>query len=94
MVWKLMLSAGLAVLATAGPLSAESPSAEVKAVKEKEICRTQKVTGSLTRKRQICMTQAQWDELAAKTKEGLDEYGSRASRGGPAVCDPMQGGRC
>lgn len=93
MVLKLTLAAGLAALGTAGPLSAESTSAEVKAAKEKEVCRTQTATGSLTRKRRICMTQEQWDELAAQTKKGLDEFSSRASRS-PAACDPMQGGRC
>lgn len=93
MVLKLVLAVGLATLATTGPLSAESTNTDAKASKEKEVCRTQTVTGSLTRKRRICMTQQQWDELAAQTKKGLDEFSSNASRN-PAVCSPMQGGRC
>jgi hypothetical protein len=98
MVWKLTIAAGLAALAATGPVSAENTdagntAAALGAAKEKQVCRTQKVTGSLARKRRICMTQAQWDELAAQTKQSIDEYGSNAS-GGPGVCDPMRGGRC
>jgi hypothetical protein len=98
MIWKSAIAAGLAALATAMPVSAQSaepqnPAAALSASKEKKICRTQKVTGSLARKRRICMTQAEWDQLAAQTKQSIDEYGSNAS-GGPGVCDPMQGGRC
>lgn len=88
-----MMAAGLAALVAAGPALADDKDVEEKPKKEKKICRTEKVTGSLARKRRICMTQAEWDELSARTKQSVDEYSSNAS-GGPGVCDPMQGGRC
>ena len=93
MIRKLMIAAGLAALVMAPPALARDENVEEKPAKEKKICRTEKVTGSLARKRRTCMTQKEWDELAAGTKQNLDEYGSNAS-GGPGVCDPMQGGRC
>jgi hypothetical protein len=42
--------------------------------KEKLVCKTQTVTGSLLRKKRICMTQSDWDELAANTRRDVDNY--------------------
>ena len=58
--------------------------------KEKKICRTESVTGSLTGKRRICMTKEEWDQLAANSKDKVDRYASRAS-GTPGLgADPTK----
>lgn len=51
------------------------------APKEKKICRTESITGSLIGKRRICMTQAQWDEVTSNTKKGLDDTYRNAAGG-------------
>jgi predicted secreted protein len=84
MIRKLMMAAGLAALAAAGPALADNEERAEKPAKEKKICRTDKVTGSLARKRRTCMTQKEWDELAARTKQSLDEYTGNA--GGAPKC--------
>jgi hypothetical protein len=48
---------------------------------EKKICRTEPVTGSRARVRRICMTDAQWRELALRTQEGMDQLGNRRASG-------------
>ena len=62
------------------------------APKEKKICRTDGVTGSRIAKRRICMTQAQWDELAASTKKGLDDAYRNAAGGTNPSFDPRPTG--
>jgi hypothetical protein len=84
MIWKSMMAAGLAALVAAAPAQASDENVEEKSAKEKKICRTEKVTGSLARKRRTCMTQKEWDELAARTKQSLDEYTGNA--GGAPKC--------
>jgi hypothetical protein len=49
--------------------------------KEKKICRTESVTGSLIAKQRICKTRAEWDELAANTSKTLND-GSRRQNSG------------
>jgi hypothetical protein len=74
----------VAVFAISGvnvPASAQT--ADEAAKEEKKICRTEKMTGSLTRRSRICLTQAQWRELNNRTRKGVDELqgsGSGASR--------------
>jgi hypothetical protein len=46
---------------------------------ERRICRTEKMTGSLTRRTRICLTEAQWRELNARTRKGVDEMAGTAS---------------
>jgi hypothetical protein len=60
--------------------AASAPSAETNAgpgdaaeQKEKKICRTERATGSLTRRTRICMTEAQWREVNADTRRGMDD---------------------
>jgi hypothetical protein len=60
--------------------AADAPVAETPA-KAKKVCRSEKVTGSRTKVRRVCMTQADWDDLAARTKKGLDEM-ARGAAGG------------
>lgn len=73
---KILLAAALAV-AVSAPAFAKDEATGGSAPKEKKICRTENVTGSLIGKRRVCLTQAEWDKVAADTKKNLDEYGSR-----------------
>jgi hypothetical protein len=49
------------------------------AQEEKKICRTEKATGSLTRRNRICLTQAQWREVHDRTRRGVGELQGSAS---------------
>ena len=60
-------------------VAATAQEAEPDSSQEKKICRTSKMTGSLTRRTRICMTAAQWRELASRTRKGLEEMGQSAS---------------
>jgi hypothetical protein len=55
--------------------------AEDEAPPEKRICRTEKMTGSLTRRTRICLTEAQWRELNARTQRGVQEMQQGAAGG-------------
>ena len=67
-------------------VAATAQEAETDSSQEKKICRTSKMTGSLTRRTRICMTEAEWRELATRTRKGLEEMGQSAS-GGQAVAN-------
>ena len=58
---------------------------------ERKICRTYKVTGSLTRRQRVCMTARQWRELEDRTHQGLDEFGRSAAGGKECVLDQWGG---
>jgi hypothetical protein len=60
---------------------AASPSTQTQQPEEKKICRTERATGSLTRRTRICMTAAQWREVNAKTYRGVSEMQSQAAGG-------------
>ena len=62
---------------------AEAPPAE-----EKKICRTEKATGSLTRRNRICMTPTQWREIYDRTRRGVSEMQGSASGGNQCLIDP------
>ena len=64
-------------------LNAAAPAARDAEQPERKICRTTKMTGSLTRRTRICLTEAQWRELNDRTRRGLDEMIGSAS-GAPA----------
>ena len=49
------------------------PEANVAAEQDKRICKTERVTGSLTRVRRTCMTRGQWDRLAEGSREGVND---------------------
>jgi hypothetical protein len=48
---------------------------------EKKVCRTDRATGSLTRRTRICMTAAQWRELNSRTQKGVGEMQGVGSGG-------------
>ena len=80
MKFKILLAATFA-LAMSGAAMAKDDGKEQAPVKEKKVCRTETVTGSLVAKRRICMTQAQWDEIAANARKSVDDYSRRQGRG-------------
>jgi hypothetical protein len=46
---------------------------------EKKICRTERATGSLTRRTRVCLTAAQWREVNSRTYKGVTEMQGSAS---------------
>jgi len=54
--------------------------ADPKDPKEKKICHTEKMTGSLTRVNRVCMTAAQWDKLAEDTNTRMNNYIDESQR--------------
>jgi hypothetical protein len=48
---------------------------------EKKVCRTERATGSLTRRTRVCMTAAQWREVNSRTYRGVTEMQSSAAGG-------------
>jgi hypothetical protein len=90
----IVLAAALAVAVTGVSASAQdAPSSQEEPQPEKKICRTDKATGSLTRRTRICMTAAQWRELNSRTRRGVDEMTSAASGGRQCVQDERGGCR-
>jgi hypothetical protein len=70
--------AAVAALAVAVPaVAADQEKTDQSATKDKKICHTETVTGSLIAKRRICKTQAEWDEISANTKKQMDDYTRR-----------------
>lgn len=61
---------------------------------EEMVCRTERITGSLTRRKRTCMTAAQWAELERRTYQGLNDFTRSAAGGACIPDDPMSGGRC
>lgn len=59
---------------------------------EKKVCRTERATGSLTRRTRVCMTAAQWREINAKTYRGVTEMQGSASGSQAIVNNPGAGG--
>ena len=64
--------AAAAVLMIATGASAADGDDGAEAKQEKKICKTEKVTGSLTRVRRTCLTQREWDRLAELTRKGVE----------------------
>ncbi len=42
--------------------------------KEKKICHSEPITGSLTRVDRICMTQRDWDIVAERSRDRVNDY--------------------
>lgn len=79
-----------AAVPTEGTLPTEEtepdPSQEV-------ICRTDRVTGSLVRRRRTCMTRAEWDGVEARTRDGVNGL-QRGASGSQCIPTDPQSGRC
>ena len=61
--------------ATSGTAVGAAPETEQAAEKEKKICKNEKITGSLTRVRRVCLTQREWDRLAEIARRDHDLTG-------------------
>lgn len=57
------------------------------------LCRTERVTGSLTRRTRTCLTRDEWDIVEARTKDHLDRMGRNAS-GSQCIPDNPFQNRC
>lgn len=71
MKFRYLLVAALTVSLAAPVLAADEKDQD--APKEKKICRVERTTGSLVNQRRICMTKAEWDQLAAQTKKDVED---------------------
>jgi hypothetical protein len=63
----------LLALAVASGVSANDESGEA-TKKERLVCKMESVTGSRLKKKRTCMTAAQWDELAAASQKGVNDF--------------------
>ena len=79
MKMKLLIAAALAVGLSGTALAADD-SKTPDAPKEKKICRTETVTGSLIARRRICMTKAEWDQVEAANKQNIDKFASQQTQ--------------
>ena len=64
---------------------------EATPVAAKKICRTEQVTGSRTRRNRICLTQAEWDKVAADTQKNVSEYQNKSSMTPQTSSSPFGG---
>lgn len=71
--------AAAAASAVAAPAAAthKDQKSDQNASKQKLICHTEMVTGSLIAKRRICKTEAEWQQIAQTTKQDIDDFTSR-----------------
>ena len=72
--------------------SSEATDSQAAAPAEKKICRTERATGSLTRRTRVCMTAAQWREINARTYKGVSEMQGSASGSQAVANNPGAGG--
>jgi hypothetical protein len=78
------LALGLSVAFVPGAAVGETGDTAAQPAKEKKVCRSYKVTGSLTRRTRICRTEAEWREVDAATYKGVSDM--QGSAGGAAKC--------
>lgn len=84
--------AAWAILVSGTGARAEESQNDNAARQEKRICKSEKMTGSLTRVRRTCLTQREWDRLAEGTRKGIDNL-ERDSNRALAIPSPLQNGR-
>ena len=68
----ILLVAALLASGTAATAAASDTDGSQDAQREKRICKTEKITGSLTRVRRTCYTQREWDRLAEIARRDQD----------------------
>jgi hypothetical protein len=85
-------AAALIVLMAATGVSAQDPGVEQPSAPEKKICKTRKMTGSLTRRTRTCLTQAQWDRLAEGARKNIDSLARDANQAQGALSGGTGGG--
>jgi predicted secreted protein len=82
-VKKILVFAMMVVASTVGSAAQAdetTKAGDTKPAAEKKICRTEQVTGSLARRHRICLTQAEWDKVAADTQKNVSEFQRNQSR--------------
>lgn len=79
-----LLATAVVLAAFAATALSAQDAPEQKAKAEKKICQSEKMTGSLTRVRRICMTRAEWDEMRLKYKHGFEDN-VRGAAGGQKI---------
>lgn len=72
----IMASSSVAIAQDQAPATEKEDAAKP----EKKVCKSEKMTGSLTRVKRTCLTAAQWDELAERTRKGVNDLTGLASR--------------
>jgi hypothetical protein len=70
-----------ATTAPAQQASTAATEAEEEPAEEKKVCRTERATGSLTRRTRVCMTAAQWREINDRTYRGVSQMQGESSGG-------------
>jgi hypothetical protein len=60
---------------------AESAATDSEPAEEKKVCRTERATGSLTRRTRVCLTAAQWREVNSRTYRGVSQMQGESSGG-------------
>lgn len=83
---------GQPVEATQAANAQAEEDAEEEDAGEEVICRTERVTGSLTRRTRTCMTRNEWNGVEARTRDEVNRMGRRAAGG--AACRQDQMGGC
>ena len=58
---------------------------------EEVVCRTEKVTGSLTRRQRTCLTRNEWEQVESRTRDELNRFGRNAAGGVSCRQDQMGG---
>jgi hypothetical protein len=86
-----ILMAGTSVAAAAQEAQNQQAPAEQQD-DNKKVCRTERSTGSLTRRTRVCMTAAQWREVNARTYKGVTEMQGTASGSQAIANNPGAGG--
>ena len=88
----IFVAAAMAMAVTAVSAGAQEAQQEQEQPPEKKICRTERATGSLTRRTRTCLTEAQWRELNSRTYKGVSEMQGQASGGQAVANNPGAGG--
>ena len=78
--------------APAEQASAATTNGDAEPPEEKKICRTERATGSLTRRTRLCLTAAQWREVNTRTYKGVTEMQGSASGSQAIANNPGPGG--
>ena len=88
----LLTATGASAAPPAEAGASEATNTQAAAADDKKICRTERATGSLTRRTRVCLTAAQWREVNSKTYRGVTEMQGSASGSQAVVNNPGAGG--
>lgn len=62
-----------APLEASGEVAEQAAVTDTAAQREKKVCRTERITGSLTRRSRICLTEREWARMAEGTNRNVDQ---------------------